>query len=47
MWKTAKIFLLLVIAAFLAGLMPTIIDFINGCILSTKEGLTIHPHDIA
>ena len=47
MWKTAKIFLLLVIAAFLAGLMPTIIDFINGCILSTKEGLTIHPHVIA
>ena len=48
MWKTTKIVLFLILAAFLAGLMPTIIDFINrNVIYSVKEGLYLHPQLIA
>lgn len=44
MWKTTKIVLLMILVAFLAGLMPTIIDFIDRTIIySVKEGLSIHP----
>lgn len=44
MWKTTKIVLFMILAAFVAGLMPTIIDFIDSTIIySVKEGLSLHP----
>ena len=44
MWRTAKIFLLLVAAAFIAGLMPTIIDLFDTYVIySVKEGFSLHP----
>lgn len=44
MWKTTKIVLFMVLAAFIAGLMPTIIDFADQTVVySVKEGLSLHP----
>lgn len=44
MWKTTKFVLLMILAAFVAGLMPTIIDFIDSTVIySVKEGLSLHP----
>ena len=44
MWKTTKIVLFMVLAAFIAGLMPTIIDFADRTVIySVKEGLSLHP----
>lgn len=44
MWKTTKIVLLMILAAFVAGLMPTIIDFTERTVIySVKEGLSLHP----
>lgn len=44
MWKTTKFVLFMVLAAFIAGLMPTIAEFIGGNVVySVKEGLSLHP----
>ena len=44
MWKTTRIVLFMILAAFVAGLMPTIIDFIDSTVVySVKEGLSLHP----
>ncbi|MGD9666533.1 MAG: cardiolipin synthase [Synergistaceae bacterium] len=48
MWKTTKIVLFMVLAAFIAGLMPTIIDFADRTVIySVKEGLSLHPQFMA
>mgnify|MGYP003587590594 CR=1 FL=1 len=47
MWRTAKIFLLLIVVAFIAGLSPTIMGFINECIVKSKEGFSLHPHVVS
>lgn len=48
MWKTTKIILLLIFIAFIAGLLPTIIDLLGNIIVySAEEGLYLHPHFIA
>lgn len=48
MWRMTKVILFLILAAFVAGLMPTIIYFINeNIIYSVKEGLSLHPHLVA
>lgn len=44
MWKATKIILLLILAAFVAGLMPTIIDFLSGIVVySAEKGFYLHP----
>jgi len=44
MWKTTKIVLFMVLAAFIAGLMPTIMDLADRTVIySVKEGLSLHP----
>lgn len=48
MWKTTKIVIFMIMAAFVAGLMPTIINFADSTVIfSVKEGLSLHPHFIA
>ncbi len=48
MWKTTKIVLFMILAAFVAGLMPTIIDFIDSTVIySVREGLSFHPQAAA
>ncbi|NLD05642.1 MAG: cardiolipin synthase [Synergistaceae bacterium] len=44
MWKMTKIVLFMILAAFITGLMPTIIDFMDRTVIySVKEGLSLHP----
>jgi cardiolipin synthase len=48
MWKTAKIFLIVIVLAFIAGLTPTIINFLNETVVySVTKGLSLHPHFVA
>lgn len=48
MWKTTKIVLFMMLAAFVAGLMPTIIDLADRTVIfSVKEGLSLHPQFMA
>ena len=44
MRKTGRLILLLAAAAFLAGLMPTLLNFWDQAVVySVKEGLSLHP----
>ena len=44
MWKTAKIVILLVLGAFLAGLLPTLADILDDTVIfSVENGLALHP----
>ncbi len=48
MWKMTRTILLLILAAFIIGLLPTIINILdNTVVYSAKEGLYLHPKFVA
>lgn len=48
MWKKTRLILLLILAAFFVGSLPTISAIINDTVIySVKEGISLHPHAVA
>ncbi|MDO5562660.1 MAG: cardiolipin synthase [Synergistaceae bacterium] len=48
MWKKTRLIILLILAAFFIGSLPTILAFFNDTVVySVKEGISLHPHAAA